>query len=173
MTTGRVEAIHVAPEAGAPMEPRDRVRTHAGRGLDGDRYTTGTGHWSAIRRSGDGLTIVAAEAIDAVNAEHGLGLAPGDTRRNVTVRGVDLDALIGREFAIGAVRVRGVRRCEPCQYLEGLLDKPVLVPLVHRGGLRVEILTDGEIAVGDPIEPIDLPAGTPSAPSGFPPPALG
>lgn len=150
---GRVEAIHVAPAAGTPMEPRTRVRAIAGAGLDGDRYATGTGHWSPIRRRGDGLTVIAAEAIDAINAEHGLGLTDADTRRNVTVRGVDLDALIGREFRIGGVRLRAVRRCQPCSYLEGLLDRPVLVPLVHRGGLRVEVLEDGEIVVGDPVEP--------------------
>lgn len=168
--TGRVEAIHIAPEAGAPMEPRTRVRAAVGGGLDGDRYTTGTGHWSAIRRSGDGLTVVAAEAIEAVNAEHDLELAPGDTRRNVTVRGVDLDRLIGRQFMIGSVRVRGVRRCEPCQYLEGLLDKPVLVPLVHRGGLRVEVLAGGDITVGDEIT-IEVEA--PLTPSATASPALG
>lgn len=149
--TGRVEAIHVAPIAGAPMEPRSRVRAIAGAGLEGDRYAAGTGHWSPIRRRGDGLTVIAAEAIEAINAEQRLGLTDADTRRNVTVRGLDLDALIGREIRIGAVRALAVRRCEPCSYLEGLLGRAVMVPLVHRGGLRVQVLEDGEIAVGDPV----------------------
>ena len=148
---GRVEAIHVATAAGEPMQTVERVRAVAGAGLEGDRYAAGTGHWSAIRRSGDGLTLIEGEVIDAVVREQGLSLRPGDTRRNVTTRGVRLDELVGREFRIGALRVRGVRRCEPCSYLEGLLDQPILAPLVHRGGIRVEILEDGEIAVGDPI----------------------
>jgi len=148
---GRVEAVHVAPAAGEPMQAVERVRAVSGSGLEGDRYATGTGHWSAIRRSGDGLTLIEGEVIDAVAREQSLALRPGDTRRNVTTRGIRLDELIGREFRIGALRVRGVRRCEPCSYLEGLLGQPVLAPLVHRGGIRVEILEDGEIAVGDPI----------------------
>lgn len=148
--TGRIEGLQVAPATGAPMEARSRVRLRGG-ALEGDRYAAGLGHWSAIRRGGEGLTLVAAEAIEAVNAEHRLGLTAADTRRNVTVRGVDLDALLGREFRLGTVRCRGVRRAEPCQYLEGLLGKPVLVPLVHRAGIRVEALEDGELAVGDPV----------------------
>jgi MOSC domain-containing protein YiiM len=149
---GRVEAIHVAPAAGAPMEPRARVRLVAGRGIEGDRYAAGTGHWSPIRRRGDGLTVIAAEMIRDVNAEYGLTLTDAETRRNVTVSGIDLDGLLGREFRIGSVRLRAARRCEPCQYLEGLLGQDVLVPLVHRAGIRVEVLEDGEIAAGDPVE---------------------
>lgn len=150
-TTGRVVAIHISPAAGAPMEARDRIRARAGGGLAGDRYELGTGHWSAIRRSGDGLTLIAAEALEALEREVAPGLSPGDTRRNVTTRGVDLEALIGSAFRIGAVTARAVRRCEPCSYLDGLLDKELLYHLVHRAGIRAEILEGGEIAVGDEL----------------------
>jgi MOSC domain-containing protein YiiM len=132
-----------------------RVRAIAGIGLEGDRYAAGTGHWSAIRRSGDSLTLIEAEEVEAVAASNGLRLPPGSTRRNVTTRGVRLDELLGRRFRIGEVECLAVRRCEPCAYLDGLLGQEALPVLVHRAGIRAEILTDGEIALGDAIEPID------------------
>jgi MOSC domain-containing protein YiiM len=148
---GTVVAIHTTATAGAPMEAHDRIAARAGGGLAGDRYDAGSGHWSAARRSGDGLTIIAAEVLDDLERQQGIVLRPGDTRRNITTRGVDLEALIGSTFTIGTVSARGVRRCEPCSYLDGLLGQELLYHLVHRAGIRAEILTDGEIAVGDPI----------------------
>lgn len=132
------------------MEARDRVTARAGVGLDGDRYAERRGHWSPTARRGDQLTLVEAEVVASLGAA-GLALAPGATRRNVTTRGVRLDDLIGRRFRIGTALLAGVRRCEPCSYLEGLLDRPVMIPLVHRGGIRAEIVESGDIAVGDRI----------------------
>ena len=146
---GRVEAIWIAETAGAPMRSLDRVEAVARIGLAGDRYAGGTGHWSPMRRSGDVLTLIEAEVVDTLVAGHGIGR--GDTRRNVVTRGVRLDELIGREIRIGAVRCRVIRRCEPCSYLDGLVGTTVLADLVHRGGVRVEIVTNGDIAVGDPV----------------------
>ena len=147
---GHVEAIWIAERAGAPMRTLDQVKAVAGVGLAGDRYATGAGHWSPIRRSGDVLTIVEGEVVDAVVARHGIGR--GDTRRNIVTRGVRLDELIGREIRVGEVRCRVIRRCEPCSYLDGLLGTSVLVDLVHRGGVRVDLLTGGRIAAGDMVE---------------------
>src|SRR5262249_14983172 len=150
-TTGRVHGIQITATSGAPMVSVERVRAHAGRGLEGDRYHTGVGEWSDSSR-GRGITLVAAEAIEQANAEHpGLDLEPRDTRRNVTVGGLDLRDLIGHEFRIGDVRCVGVKLAEPCTYLQGLLGKPILPALVHRAGLRADILSDGEIALGDEI----------------------
>jgi MOSC domain-containing protein YiiM len=146
---GRVEAIWIAETAGAPMRSLDRAQAVAGVGLAGDRYATGTGHWSPMRRSGDVLTLIEAEVVDTLVTGHGIG--HGDTRRNVVTRGIRLDDLIGREIRIGTVGCRVIRRCEPCSYLDGLLGANVLGDLVHRGGVRAEILTSGEIAVGDTV----------------------
>ena len=149
---GRVEAIRIAASTGAPLETVWRVAAHAGGGLDGDRYHLGTGDGSAKGGEGRGLTLVSADSIEKANKENpGLDMTPALTRRNVTVRGVDLDGLIGREFRIGRVRCRGVRLAEPCKYLEGLVGRPILAALAHRAGLRADILEDGEIAVGDEI----------------------
>ena len=82
------------------------------RGLEGDRYATGTGHWSPMRRSGDGLTLIDARVVDGLAAS---GLARDATRRNVITRGIDLDALIGHTFRIGEVTCRAVRRCRACE----------------------------------------------------------
>lgn len=137
------------------METAWRVATHAGGGLAGDRYHLGTGEYSARGGTGRGLTLVAAESIEQANKEHpGLDMTPTLTRRNITVRGVDLDALMGREFRIGRVRCLGVRPAEPCAYLEGLVGRPILAALAHRAGLRADILEDGEIAVGDEVTPV-------------------
>jgi MOSC domain-containing protein YiiM len=149
---GRLESIHLAPEAGAPMRAVERARAIAGQGLEGDRYALGLGHWSPIRRAGYGLTLVEREVIAELNATYLFGLGPGATRRNLTTSGIRLDALIGRRFRVGDVVCQAVRRCEPCSYLEGLLGQEVLYPLVHKGGIRVEILESGAIAVGDLIE---------------------
>lgn len=143
---GQVEAIHIAAASGGPMRALQRATVRAGIGIDGDRYATKAGHWSDHPAGDRQLTLVAGEVLEE------LGLPPGSSRRNVTVRGVDLDALVGREFRIGAVRCRGERPCEPCTYLEGMIGRPVLRDLVHRGGLRATILDDGEIAVGDAVE---------------------
>jgi MOSC domain-containing protein YiiM len=153
--TGRVEGIRISAAAGAPMETVWRVAAHAGGGLEGDRYHAGTGEFSARGGDGRGLTLVAAESLEQANKDHpGLDMTPALTRRNITVRGVDLDALIGREFRIGRVRCRGVRRAEPCAYLEGMVGRPILAALAHRAGLRAEILEDGEVAVGDEVVPV-------------------
>jgi MOSC domain-containing protein YiiM len=150
--TGAVEAIHIATAAGAPVRAVDTVRAIAGVGLDGDRYAYGRGHYQDGRVSRD-LTLIEAEALEALAREHGIELAVGETRRNLTLRGTSLNDLVGRRFWIGHVLCQGTRLCEPCQYLADLTGKPLLRPLVHRGGLRADILRGGVIRTGDRLLP--------------------
>jgi MOSC domain-containing protein YiiM len=152
---GRVESIHLADAAGAPMRTVDRVRAIAGVGLEGDRYSAGSGNWSPDPRDDRQITLVAAEEIDRLANTFDIELAPGQTRRNVTTRGIDLNALVGRRFRVGGVECEGTRLCEPCQYLTDMVGQPILEPLVHRAGLRARILTDGEIAVGAEVAALD------------------
>ena len=151
---GFVEHIHVAPAAGAMMRARDQVHATAGRGLAGDRYASGIGFWQDVRVSRD-VTLVQAEVIEelAVNAD--LLLAPGETRRNITTRGVVLNELVERTFWVGGVLAKGTSLCEPCRHLEEVTGKRLLRSLVHRGGLRADLLTSGTISVGDAIEPVE------------------
>jgi MOSC domain-containing protein YiiM len=147
---GRVEAIAIAPAAEAPMRSVERAVAVAHRGLDGDRYASGEGTFSARAGTGRDLTLVELRALEEAAAD-GVPLAPVDARRNLVVSGIDLDALIGRRFRVGAVECRGARRCEPCAHLERITVPGALRGLVHRGGLRADILGSGEIKVGDEI----------------------
>jgi hypothetical protein len=144
---GAVEGLAVAPAAEAPMRMLEVARARAGRGLDGDRYAAGAGTFSprAGTRPGYDLTLIAAEVVEE------LGLDFATTRRNVLTRGIDVNALVGRTFQIGEVRCAGRRLCEPCAHLERLSGPGLLRPLIHRGGLRADILGDGEIRLGAPI----------------------
>jgi MOSC domain-containing protein YiiM len=152
---GTVESIHLADAAGAPLHGVARVRAIAGVGLEGDRYARGTGHYSPDPKVDRQITLIAAEEIERLAKMFDIALEPGESRRNVMTRGLDVNALVGRRFRIGDVECEGTRLCEPCAYLQGLLGRPVLEPLVHRAGLRARILTGGEITVGDEVVALD------------------
>jgi 8-oxo-dGTP diphosphatase len=135
------------------MRPHTRVQVTAGVGLAGDRYARRAGFWRDARVNRD-LTLIEAEVIEGLAARGGVNLAPGETRRNVTTRGVDLDSLVERTFWLGDVLARGTGLCEPCRHLEDVTGKQLLRALVHRGGLRADLLTAGALVVGNPIEPV-------------------
>lgn len=167
---GRVEGIHVAPGEGRRMTAVERIRAIAGVGLEGDRYAGGHGRWSGDARPGRDVTLIEAEVIEDLAASHGIVLRPGESRRNLTTRGIRLNDLVGRRFRVGEVECEGASLCEPCGYLEGWVGRPVIGPLVHRGGLRAHIRSGGEIALGDEIvalEPVEV-----AAPAEPPEPAL-
>ena len=149
---GRLVAIYVATAAGAPMEARDRIDALAGVGLRDDRYATATGTYSGTGTGVRDVTLIEREAVDAVRTDDGVDVREESTRRNLVTECVALNHLVGREFQVGTVRMRGVRLAEPCVYLEQLTGLAgVRAALVHRGGLRAEILDDGELRVGDSI----------------------
>ena len=145
---GSVAAVLIAPDAEKPLTRVETARAVAGRGLVGDRYHDGRGTFSQPGR-GYQLTLVEAEALDA------LDLPWEQARRNIVTHGIALNNLTGRRFALGRVECIGRRLCEPCSHLESLARPGLLRPLVHRGGLRADILTDGSIAVGDEIAATD------------------
>jgi hypothetical protein len=147
--TGTVTGIFVAAKAGAPARELADAQALPGKGLEGDRHTTGEGTFPSAL-PGSALTLVEAEVCESFDPP----LEPGEHRRNVVTRGIDLNALVGREFAVGDVRCRGMRLCEPCTVVEGYASRPVLRALVHRGGLRADILEGGVISVGDPVRPL-------------------
>lgn len=153
MDHGHIEWMHLVAEAGGEPRAVQSARLLAGFGLEGDRNVT------AARASGAAavepeaqLTLIAAESLEAAAAELGRPLPPGISRRNLTVRGVDLDAGVGRRLRIGEAIVRGIEPCDPCGYLQRVTGIPGITrALVDRGGLRCAVLEGGELRIGDPV----------------------
>jgi MOSC domain-containing protein YiiM len=150
---GRVEAIAIAADAESAMTVVGEARARTGRGLEGDRYFDGRGTFSNAHARGHDLTLIEAEALEDAEPP-ALTRAPEEARRNVVTRGIDLNALVGRRFRVGEVECEGRRLCEPCAHLERLTAPGALRALVHRGGLRADVLTDGVIRVGDPVSAV-------------------
>src|SRR5258705_2604758 len=123
MFRGNVVSLHIAQDAAVPMESKREVKVVVGQGLEGDRYFNRTGHWSKHLGVSREVTLIEIEAIEALEREKNIAIAPGAARRDIVTEGVPLNHLVGREFQIGAVRLRGTRLCEPCAYLEGLAQK--------------------------------------------------
>jgi MOSC domain-containing protein YiiM len=150
---GVVESIYIASTAAAPTSAIDAVLAIPGVGLEGDRYALKLGTFYKPDPDRE-LTLIEAEAIEALRQEDGIELAAGDARRNIVTRGVALNHLVGKEFTVGDVRIRGIRLCEPCGHLQKLAGKPIIKGLIHRGGLRAQILTEGTIRVGAQVEEV-------------------
>ena len=153
---GTVEAIVMAPEAEVTMHQVDRAVARAGRGLEGDRYFDERGTFSNVHGRGYDLTLIEAEVLDTLDLPSGR-LTPEQARRNIVTRGIGLNALVGERFRVGDVECFAQRLCEPCAHLERLTaatGKPgTLRALIHKGGLRADVLNDGEIRIGDQIAP--------------------
>jgi MOSC domain-containing protein YiiM len=153
-TVGEVVGIYVSEVKTGPMRSLVAATALKGRGLSGDRYAAKAGTFTpgSDRLRGYDLTLIESEALDRLTLSDGSQLAAAEARRNLVTRGIDLNALVGREFTIGSVRAFGQRLCEPCVHLQRLTRPGVIAGLVHQGGLRADILTDGEIRLGDKIE---------------------
>jgi MOSC domain-containing protein YiiM len=148
-----VEALFIGPAPQLAMQAVERVLAVAGHGLEGDRKFRREGRPPAKNGPDREVTLIESEAIEAVNRDCGMTLAPIETRRNIVTRGVALNHLVGRRFRVGTVLLDGLRLCEPCDHLESLLSRPgVRESLLHRGGLRAQIVEGGEIRVGDVIQ---------------------
>jgi MOSC domain-containing protein YiiM len=139
---GRVEAITLVVDETGATRTVDAVDAEAGRGLDGDYHSD--------------LTLIAAEALEGLREDTGVELTGEQSRRNVLTRGIDLNALVGERFSVGGVEAVGVELSEPCTKLQRISGEPgVLRGLVHRGGLRADVLSSGRISIGDAVEAAD------------------
>jgi MOSC domain-containing protein YiiM len=151
---GTVEGVYVAAAAEAPCVAVEAAEAVAGRGLRGDRYFDRQGTFGSPGAMGHELTLIEQEALDELSERSGVALDPADARRNVVTRGIDLNALAGRRFMVGEAEIIGRRWCEPCAHLQRLTTPGVLRGLVHRGGLRADIVRGGTIARGDLVRPL-------------------
>jgi MOSC domain-containing protein YiiM len=139
---GTVEAITLVLDSAGATTTADSVEAAAGRGLEGDYH--------------DNLTLIAAESLEGLQEDTGIGLTGEQSRRNVLTRGIDLNALVGKRFTVGEVEAIGVELAEPCTKLQRISGEPgVLRGLVHRGGLRADVVSGGTISVGDAVRARD------------------
>jgi MOSC domain-containing protein YiiM len=154
-TTGRLTGIYVAREAKGNLASVAMATVIEGKGIDGDRYGAGEGTFSTWEGGGRHVTLIEEEALEAIARESKMELPAASARRNLTTRGVALNHLVGKNFRVGGVTLTGIRLCEPCEHMEALSGVPgVKSALLHRGGLRAEIVTGGEIRVGDEISEV-------------------
>ena len=152
--TPSVHALFIGPTPQQPLHAVQQVVAVAGHGLEGDRKYRREDR--PLKEDGPDreITLIEAEAIEAVHRDYDVELSPIETRRNVVTLGIALNHLVGKRFRVGAVVLRGIRLCEPCGHLESLTRPGVRAALVHRGGLRAQIIDGGAIRIGDPIAPI-------------------
>lgn len=150
---GKVAGIFIASAALESPQAVDRAVLVAGGGVVGDRYHGGRGTFSAKLdgRPDRELTMIEAEEIDRFNEVTGSRFGYGDFRRNIVTAGARLNELQGRSFSVGGAIVEGIRLCEPCRHLAGLLAPEVMSVMVHRAGLRARIVAGGVVRVGDPV----------------------
>lgn len=149
--TGRVVSIHIAPARGATTTSVPQVRAVPGKGVEGDRHFGRAKNDPDDPRPDREITLVEVEAIEALAREYDVRLEPGDARRNIVTRGVSLNDLVDRQFSVGETALRGLSLCEPCAHLASLTHERALRGLVHRGGLRAQIVSEGVIRVGDEV----------------------
>ena len=151
--TGRLEHIHITAEGGGAMRRLDEARLVAGKGIEGDRYFLGAGTYSMKPGPDRQVTLIERETLEALARDHGIELTPEQHRRNLTVSGVALNHLAGRQFRVGAVLLETVRLNAPCKYLEKMTGKAVYLPLLNRSGLNCRVIEGGTIRPGDPVTP--------------------
>ncbi|MGI9382182.1 MAG: MOSC domain-containing protein [Methyloligellaceae bacterium] len=151
---GVVMDIHVAERAGAPMQSLDEAELVAGHGIRGDRYAEGLGFYSDKPAADRQVTLFEIETIEALARDHGITVSTREHRRNVTVRDVPLNHLVGRTFRVGSVLLYGGRLNKPCRYLDKLVGQRLFEKLLHRSGLNCEIREGGVVRPGDTVEPV-------------------
>lgn len=155
MWHGTLLHIHVAAAASQPMRRLESARLVAGIGIEGDRYATRTGTYSAKHHIDRQVTLIEAETLEALARDHQIELSPGEHRRNLTVAGVPVNHLVGRYFRVGECVLFGGRLNVPCRYLEDLVGKKVFKPLLNRSGLNCRIIVGGVVRNEDAVAPCD------------------
>ena len=148
-------AIHVAAGASQAMRSLAEAPLIAGIGIPGDRYAERCGTYSVRHHIDRQITLIEQETLEALARDHGVALASHEHRRNLTTRGVALNHLVGRYFAVGECVLYGGRLNVPCRYLEELLGKKVFKPLLNRSGLNARVIVGGTLRTGDVILPLD------------------
>ena len=152
MKLGEIVSIQIASNANDPLNNLDQIKAVEGKGLEGDRYYNRSGTYSEKHDESREATFIESEALEALASDYHIELKGAESRRNISTRGVALNHLVGKKFRVGEATFLGIRLCEPCTHLEEVSGKPVRKGLIHRGGLRAQIVKSGLIRVGDEVE---------------------
>lgn len=153
--SGSLTAIYVSAAAGSPMETCERATLVADQGIEGDRYFRGVGTFSPeVQDPAHQVTLIESEEVERFNRDNDLDFDASRFRRNLVTRDLRLEDLVGVEFQIGDVVLRGIRLCEPCAYLSSQTDRRLPKAMLHRAGLRAQIVTGGVIRVGASISKV-------------------
>jgi len=151
--TGVVRYLHITPRAFLPMRAMPELRLIEGKGIEGDRYMIGReeGFYSHKPEEGRQVTLFESETLVALKRDANIGVGPGEHRRNVTVEGVPLTHLVGRQFWLGETLLEATRLSIPCRHIEDITGKAIFDPLINRSGLNCKILKGGTVRVGDAV----------------------
>ncbi|WP_420370435.1 MOSC domain-containing protein [Curtobacterium sp. L1-20] len=144
-----------------PDERQGSIELRAGLGIVGDRYFASRAHVHAS------VTLIALESLEAVGTELGVTVDPAATRRNVFLRGADVEALRGEPFAIespgrAAVRFHGYRPANPCAWMDHEVAPGAFRAMRGRGGLRCDPESDGVLTLGPAVLRTARPVALPS-----------
>jgi MOSC domain-containing protein YiiM len=151
MIQGKVIGIYIAEIRGGDTVAVEQVKVVPGKGIEGDRYFDYMNNPSIDHKPGKEITLIESEMLESMDINDGIKLLPNQTRRNLLTSGISLNDLVGKTFFIGDIKLQGIRLCEPCQYLADRTDQRILTSMVHKGGLRSDILSEGIIHINDDI----------------------
>tara|TARA_B100000929_G_scaffold137638_1_gene109085 strand:- start:1732 stop:2175 length:444 start_codon:yes stop_codon:yes gene_type:complete len=142
-----VSNICITSESGQQMEVKQSVEVLANKGILQDRY------FNEINEKDTQITLIESENVEYINKSMGTNFLDIDFRRNIITKGIKLNQLVGKKIKVGQVTMKVHRLCDPCRYLQDLLNQKNLIKtLLNKGGLRCELLTDGKISINDNIE---------------------
>jgi MOSC domain-containing protein YiiM len=145
--------ILIGKEAGSELVSQKEAEFEAGKGIVGDRYYNSLGTFSKkLKGKPDAeVTIIEQEEIDAFNRITGLQYTGKHFRRNLVTKGIRLNDLVGNEFYLGEVKLLAIRLCEPCAYLASIIGDQIMQHMVHKAGIRAQILSSGHLKVTDGV----------------------
>ena len=155
--SGKIAKLLISKDTQSDMLNVNQIVLEVGKGIFGDRYYNQVGTFSnkGEIEPGRDVTLIEIEKIDALNKDHNLEITAEDLRRNIVITNCDLNSLVGKEFQIGEVVLKGLRLCEPCKYLaDKINEKKTLTEMVHKAGLRAQIIKGGSINLDSQAEVI-------------------
>ena len=144
--SGKVVKIGISKNKGGKIVSLNDVEAIKGKGLVSER------HFKENNEKRRQITLIEIENINRYNKITGTTIPAINFLRNIITEGIQLNVLVGKEFFIGAVKVKAHDLCRPCKYLQELLKQNnIIKEFLYKGGLRCEILTSGKIYISDKI----------------------